>query len=143
MVEGIPLLQGQLVQQLAVDLVAARLPFQQNVEARDEHWLPPRYLDHHPGGGFLVASEGDLRLVVAIDLQGFLHALGDLGAGGTILALLVDRQGIEIGLDVILLLPLDALDLIGQLGRHGGGHQQPQREGEQQGAEPGATGSPG
>ncbi|MNH30142.1 hypothetical protein D3C79_904200 [compost metagenome] len=72
-----------------------------------------------------------------------MHALGDLGAGGTILALLVDRQGIEIGLDVILLLPLDALDLIGQLGRHGGGHQQPQREGEQQGAEPGATGSPG
>ncbi|MNE34838.1 hypothetical protein D3C80_1285750 [compost metagenome] len=141
MVEGIPFFEGQLVQQLAVDLVTARIPFQQDVETRDEHGLALLYGNHHLGGGLLVPAQGDLGLVVAVDLQGLLHALGDLGAGGAILTLLIDGQGIEIGLDVILLFALDPLDLIGQLGRHGRRHQQQQAEGEPQCAKPATNAS--
>ena len=66
----------------------------------------PLNLDHHLGGRLLVAVQGDLGLVVAIDLQRLLYALGDLGAGGAVLAFLIDGQGVEVGLDVVFLLSL-------------------------------------
>jgi len=65
-----------------------------------------------------------------------LHALGDLGAGRTVLALLIDRQGVEVGLDVVLVLPLQSLDLIGEFGRHGRRDEQQQTEAQSQRAKP-------
>ncbi len=135
-VEGIALFQGQLVQQLAVNLVAARVPFQQNIEPRDDDRLARIHLYHHLGGSLLVATQGDLGLIVAIDLQGFLHALGDLGARGAELAFLIDRQGIEVGFNVALVIPSQTLDLIGELGRHGGRDNQQQTEAQAKCAKP-------
>ena len=139
-VEGLALFEGQLVQQGAVKLVAARIPLQQNIEAGDDDRLPFIHLNHHFGRGFLVATQGDFRLVVAIYLQRLLHALGNFCAGRAVLPLLIDRQGIEVGFNVILVLPFQPLDLIGELGSKRGRSQQRQQQAHPQNPQAAAKG---